>query len=83
MYIYIYIYFIYIYMYVYIYNIYIYYNFQMFCPNCYSIHIAKKTFVISYLDETKLICWSTGPPDPILSKNQKNHVTKFWPTGFF
>ena len=24
-----------------------------------------------YLGETKLICWSTGPTDPILSKNKK------------
>ena len=35
------------------------------------------------LGEIKLIFWSTGPTDPILSKNKKNDTTKFWPTGFF
>ena len=24
-----------------------------------------------YLGDTKLICWSTGPTDPILSKSRK------------
>ena len=28
-------------------------------------------YVIILLGETKLICWSTGPTDPILSKNRK------------
>ena len=34
------------------------------------------------LGETKLICWSTGPTDPILSKNKKNNI-KFRPTGYY
>ena len=29
-----------------------------------------------------LICWSTGPTDPILNKSKKNNITKFGPTGF-
>ena len=33
------------------------------------------------LGENKLICWSTGPTDPILSKTKKNNITKFWVTG--
>ena len=35
-----------------------------------------------HLGETELICWSTGPTGPILSKNKKNTITKFWPTRF-
>ena len=39
------------------------------------------------LGKTKLICWSTGLTDPILSKKKKqkktNKITKFWPTSFF
>ena len=33
--------------------------------------------------ETKLICWSTGPTNPILNKSKKNNIATFWPTGFF
>ena len=31
----------------------------------------------NFLGENKLICWSTGPTDPILSKTKKNNITKF------
>ena len=34
------------------------------------------------LGEKKLICWSIGPTNPILSKKKKD-ITTFWPTGFF
>ena len=45
-----------------------------------------KPLLDNYYDksgETKLIYWSKEPTDPILSKNKKNNITKFWPTGFF
>ena len=32
-------------------------------------------------DQAKLLVY--GPTDPILSKNRKNNITKFWPTDFF
>ena len=32
--------------------------------------------------KTKLTCWSTGPTDPTLRKNNKI-LKKFWSTGFF
>ena len=33
--------------------------------------ITQKKFYKHYEGEAKLICWSTGPTDPILSKNKK------------
>ena len=55
--------------------------------NSISLDSLKKStrqqiYETNVLDETKLIYWSTGPTDSILSK-RKNDVTKFWPTGFF
>ena len=49
---------------------------------------------VASLGKTKLICRSTGPTNPILSKNNNNNndnsnnnnnnnITKFWPTGSF
>ena len=35
------------------------------------------------LGETKLICWSTGPTDPILSKNKKLILQNFVQLAFF
>ena len=48
-----------------------------------NINLFCITSAVYQQGETKLICWSTGANDPTLSKNQKNNITKFWPTGFF
>ena len=36
----------------------------------YNLIIYTKHYLF-WLGETKLICWSTGPTDPVLSKNKK------------
>ena len=46
-------------------------------------YFRSKMYSTKMLGEIKLIFWSTGPTDPILGKNKKNDITKFWPTGFF
>ena len=53
----------------------------MLCFNCmhilYSFDVFDKIltglYLLLFLGETKLICWSKGPTDPILSKNKTRY----------
>ena len=43
----------------------------------------KKLYSANHLCNTKLICWSTGPTDPILSKHKKIILKAFGQMTFF
>ena len=48
-----------------------------------EIKVMANKFSWEYLRQNKLICWSTGPTDPTLSKNKTMILQNFGQLAFF
>ena len=48
-----------------------------------QVKLINEILTNIYLGKTKLICWSTGPTDPILSKNKKTILQNCGQLAFF